>query len=231
MNGLTRGVFIVLLATASGACIFGSSDDGEGGGGSGSTTSSDGSTKSTTGSSSQGGGGSSADGGGGNGGEGGGPAQECTTLDDCEPPDTLCQFVDCVDATCVYSPLEGQPCELGVCDPTGTCVECYEDFHCGQDAICENDVCVIPNLGGACGDNFCQLLPADNACFSCIQTEGSPGGTCDVAYDACIDDGTMSGCTTCLEFFQGEGGAFCAGSQQIVLDLMDCMCTPGVCAE
>ncbi len=218
------------FAALGAACVLGGGggDDGEGAGGSGATSGA--STTSSTSTAGGGDGGATASVSTGTGGAGGGPVG-CTTLDECPlPPE--CFVSDCIEGQCELVFLGAQtPCSTGVCDEAGLCVECAASFNCDPGQVCEGGSCVPGSLGGVCGDNFCQLAPATPQCFQCIQTEGAPGGACDAEYQACIDEGTSAACTTCLDFFNGEQGTFCAGSQQTVDDLMTCMCAPGVCAQ
>ncbi|MBL8740226.1 MAG: hypothetical protein JNK04_04000, partial [Myxococcales bacterium] len=57
------------------------------------------------------------------------------------------------------------------------------------------------------------------------------GGDCQTEFQACNADGTSGSCTTCIERFGGESGAFCAGSQALYDNYFNCICSSGVCLD
>ena len=166
------------------------------------------------------------------GGNGGGVA--CDDFTDCADPGIECYGASCEEnGFCGAIPLPpGQLCSTGVCDGIGSCVECVDETDCDNGDVCDQGVCSTTQLGGVCGDNLCQLQQASGDCVSCVISEGGTGGQCETEYSECIADGTSAACTTCLDYFGGEGGEnFCAGSAEIIQSVLNCMCTPGVCAE
>jgi hypothetical protein len=226
MNGRLFAGFLASLTVAATGCLIVDNDDSDGFGG----FSNDG-----------GSGAGVVDGAGGTGAEGGmlngtGGSATCTTQEDCPAPIFECVGATCDEGLCgeVYLP-EGQLCSgTFFCDGVGNCVECLDSSDCGAGELCnEQYTCVSEEPAtGVCADNFCQLLAADNACFSCIQDEGASGGSCNVEFNACINDGAQAGCTSCTDYFNGEGSDnFCAGSSVIIQDILDCICTPGVCID
>lgn len=230
MERPVMGALFVALMVTSAACVIVDTDGIEGGdssvGGEGT-----GNTVNTGGS-----GGDSSVGGSSNntGGGGVGGGTPCTDFNDCPTPLNECMGASCeADGYCAEIPLpEGQLCSAGVCNGLGDCVECVDDNDCGAEEVCNLGTCETTILGGVCGDNFCQLLPATNDCFTCILDEGGAGGQCQTEYSDCVADGTSAGCTTCLEYFQGMGADnFCAGSADLINATLQCLCTPGVCAE
>lgn len=162
-----------------------------------------------------------------------GGGSTCETAADC--PDSA---MECMEPTCNAGACEeiasaiGSICATGVCDGAGACVECNDDMDCdtaaGETCDTATNTCVAGTLGGACGPNLCELLPADNACITCAQTK------CNPEVVACASDGTNNmgmACIDCLEWANGGGDPTCAGSAAKAQAIIDCACTIGNCAE
>lgn len=102
------------------------------------------------------------------------------------------------------------------------------DTGTGTDTGPDTDTDTGPDTGtgtaedptGVCAENFCQMMPADSACFQCIQQSGT--GDCQSEYQACVAD------PDCVAFFMGTGGDV---NDAEVQALGDCVCTPGVCLD
>ena len=79
-------------------------------------------------------------------------------------------------------------CGDGECNGTENCGDCPDDCPCGQDEVCFEDACCLPDCGDAvCGDDGCG-----GSCGDC------PPGT------GCASDGTCipAGDTTCLDIYE-----------------------------
>lgn len=221
------------LVAASTGCIITTSDDTSSGasssnGGSSSTGGTSSNGGSSAGGAALGGGGSSA-----NGGSGTGGGAQCQTPDDCPAPTVECVDPTCPEGVCQETPSDpGTICTAGVCDGAGSCVECLVDADCdtaaGETCDGATNTCVGGTLGGVCGPNLCELLPMDNACFSCVQMK------CNPEVVACSSDGANhqgQACIDCLEWANGGGDPTCAGSIAIAQNIIDCACTIGNCAQ
>lgn len=221
-RSLLNGFLAAALFTTS-ACVIVGNSDGNGG-----------SAEGGDGTGNSGNNGGAGEGGGTGGtinGTGGAPA-ECTNLGQCPEPVSECDGAVCEDGFCGFVPLpQGQICSAGICDGLGECVECVSNADCNAPEVCNQGVCQSDILDGPCGNNLCQVLPATNACITCFQSEISAGGECQAEWNVCAADGTSSSCTTCQEFFGGEGQNFCSNSAAKVQALLNCICTVGVCAE
>lgn len=236
--GLVLSLGLVVAGT--GCIIVGDDTNGTGA----STSNTGGSANTTGGASATGGnGGSNAGGMGGagqggsvaNGGAGQGGGVQCQEPADCPLPEFECFDPICPEGVCLEQyTVAGAICSAGICDGQGYCVECIDDTDCAANQHCDvaSGACVNDTVqGGVCGDNFCQGLPADNACFSCIQDVGAVNGQCHNEYLSCVNEGAVAGCVSCFDYFNGEAGNFCNGSQTKVLNLLSCTCAPGVCAN
>jgi hypothetical protein len=221
---------VAVLGLASGCIVTSDGDGGEGGLGGSST----GGSPTTGGNTTDGGGGSTANASGG-GGAGGGTA--CMTSDDCPPATAVCTEALCDTVCSVIVSAEGVLCEVegggaGFCngdEAAPACVECLSDADCNGGTcnldtnVCEGD----EPLGGVCGQNFCQLLPADNECAACLIGNQE----CAAERTACATDMVAGSCDNCGEWLNGGGDDFCAGSLDKAQAFLNCVCTPGVCAE
>jgi hypothetical protein len=221
---------VAVLGLASGCLVTTDGDGGEGGLG-GNTT--NGGSPTTGGNTTDGGGGSTSNASGG-GGAGGGTA--CTSSDECPPATEICTEALCDGVCSIIVSAEGVLCEVeaggaGFCngdEAAPACVECLSDADCNggtcnAEGVCEGD----EPLGGDCGQNFCQLLPADNACGVCLIENQQ----CADERNACVTDMVAGSCDNCAEWLNGMGDDFCAGSLDKAQAFLNCVCTPGVCAE
>ncbi len=96
---------------------------------------------------------------------------------------------------------QGEPCDGGLCDGAGNCVECYTDEHCGDDL---ND-CTEQRCDGAYGE-----------CVAFALANGTPcaGGTCQAGECA-----LTSSVLPCTE--QGIRNALAAGGGPYTFDCAD----------
>ncbi len=238
--GLVLSLGLVVAGT--GCIIVGDDTNGTGASNTGGSTTTTGGTSTNGGNG--GSGGSNAGGTGGvsqggttaNGGAGQGGAPQCQEPVDCPLPEFECFDPICPEGVCLEDfTMAGTVCSVGICDGQGYCVECIDDTDCAANQHCDvaSGACVNDVIqGGVCGDNFCQGLPADNACFACIQDVGIPANAqCHDEYLSCVGEGAVANCVSCLDYFNGEAGNFCNGSQTKVLNLLSCTCAPGVCAN
>ncbi len=215
MERRLAGLFLVALAIGTGACLVVDSDDVGGG-------ISDGGSPST--------GGSVSDGG--SVGNGGAPA--CVVPEDCPEPEFECTELSCDAEVCgeFYS-APGTFCSAGICDSEGFCVECIDDNDCvASGGTCDtvSGTCIDETATGVCADSFCSGLPADNDCAACLISENQDA--CSAEWNACAGTGAQSGCTTCNEAItMGENQGFCAGSQVILQDYVDCICSAAACLD
>ncbi len=232
------GLLLAALSVGSAACLIVDNDE-DGGGGSGATSSDGGSGAGVTNGGNGGAGGSGANGGAGgsgaNGGAGGsGGGLECNVPSDCPLPEFECSDPTCPEGTCGEEfSAPGSLCSAGICDGEGFCVECIDDTDCTGSDVCDipSGTCVDNTATGVCANSFCLGLPADNACSSCLISEGQVGGSCNVEATACINTGTNGSCTTCFERLQGENNSFCAGAQVLFDNYRDCMCSSVACLD
>lgn len=68
---------------------------------------------------------------------------ECTTNNDCDNNDNLCDGVEvCLEGSCVEE--EPQVCADSVCRPDdGLCVECLTDENCNDGEVCQDNLCSV----------------------------------------------------------------------------------------
>ncbi|NUP11968.1 MAG: hypothetical protein HOW73_38470 [Polyangiaceae bacterium] len=225
---------LAALMVGSGACVIVDNDTSDGGSGGTGGSGGEGNVTNNGGSPSDGGSGGIGGVPNGNGGAGG-MGSECDDFSDCPDPGVECFGASCENGFCASIPLpEGQLCQgTNICDGAGNCVQCITSDDCGAEEICDQGTCTTDApLAGACGDNLCQLLPAESACVTCFGQEVQAGGSCQVEWQACEDDPGGDFCDSCQEAFNGAGfNDPCAESAAIIQDLLECICTVGVCAE
>ncbi len=111
----------------------------------------------------------------------------------CDDPGDCPQPPDCVDALClggscgtIWSQI-GTPCNGGLCDGGGECVECLDDGDC-PDGTCENGICLEPS----CDDGQQNGTETDVDCGGdcpekCADGEGCNEGS-DCQSNSCQDN-------------------------------------------
>lgn len=220
MERRLAGLFLVALSIGTGACLVVDTDDVGGG------TISDGGSTPIGGSTSEGG----------SVGNGGAPPAECDSNPDCPVPEFECTdacYDTAADQCFEQFSAEGSLCSAGICDSEGFCVECLNDNDCaatGGTCDTTSGTCIDETATGVCADSFCSGLPANNDCAACLISENQ--NACSAEWSACAGTGTQSGCTTCNEAItMGENQGFCAGSQVILQDYVDCICSAAACLD
>ncbi len=111
-------------------------------------------------------------------------SSECDRSSDCTAA-TQCLQAECAHGVCEESEVKaGKPCDLGVCDGHGECVECVRDDDCGVtdcvDWRCEDNACLAETVedGSSCGKDDELVCDKRGTCVGCISPEDcgdSPG--------------------------------------------------------
>jgi hypothetical protein len=118
-----------------------------------------------------------------------------TILDDFDVPaddGSGCLQPACLEGSPTTQPRSaGAPCETGVCDGDGTCVECIDGSTCASEVCLENYICcvVLPLeefCAGQCGTvtGDCQTEECPCACADGYEI-GSDGVTCVPTEETC----------------------------------------------
>lgn len=165
----------------------------------------------------------------------------CDGPEDCpEPPE--CHLATCEAGVCGedLAPA-GNPCQAGVCDGLGACVECLAEIDCPQGQICLDAQCVAPS----CADGLHNGQETDIDCGGPSCPPCGPGGDCQTGSDcvsgvctggACqapsCNDGVKNGQETDVDC----GGPTCPKCQtgddcQADSDCAGGVCQAGVCVD
>jgi hypothetical protein len=93
---------------------------------------------------------------------------QCVAASDCPGQSSDCATVTCTGNTCgqAFAPA-GTVCPAGVCNGSGTCVQCVTDNDCGPGKFCQAGICLLKLPAGS-------PCAAGNQCISGVCT----GGTC-----------------------------------------------------
>jgi hypothetical protein len=163
----------------------------------------------------------------------------CDGPEDCpEPPE--CHLATCEAGVCGedLAPA-GNPCQAGVCDGLGACVECLAEIDCPQGQICLDAQCVAPS----CADGLHNGQETDIDCGGPSCPPCGPGGDCQTGSDcvsgvctggacqpASCEDGVANGDETGVDC----GGPTCpqcqpGGGCQTGSDCASGVCTDGAC--
>lgn len=95
---------------------------------------------------------------------------QCVMIADCPGTGFECTGDVCSDGLCAEVPSpSGTSCSVGVCDGSGSCVQCVVDANCPVTGLC---------VSSACSSNICipLQLPAGTPCS---------GGFCD-SFGSCV---------------------------------------------
>ncbi len=94
----------------------------------------------------------------------------CESDLDCDDKNE-CTNDQCSDAYCSHDPNPGVPCNNGVCDTTGQCVECLIDSDCAVQYVCSSqNQCVECNVDSDCSED--QICDDNLECSTFIPRDG-----------------------------------------------------------
>lgn len=128
---------------------------------------------------------------------GSGGAAECAHASDCGP--RACIDVSCPDHVCVVAASAAEtPCDGGVCDGHGSCVECVNASDCPAASECHVRSCVsrscvlaVAGAGTACGSSLNLVCDGAGHCVGCNHDADCTGNrSCDsnhTCQDLCSD--------------------------------------------